>query len=385
MSQKRYAGCFEIKNNVHGKEAQVRKGTGFMLHAILILIILLAMLGANPQYRPLIGFSFVLLFAFAALRYNFGNDYIKYLDHFQLIRQTGENPFDIEILFTLLNRISPNFYCMVAFMSLLLVASIWKLVQSCMEPEYIWTSLTVLLVNPCLFLMNLSAMRQAMALVVFLYALRFLRKRRFIPYCVSILIAILFHKTAIILLPVYFFAHRRRISAAGSIGLLLSILLLLLWPKPIIQAIESIISCFDSKNYNHYFTQDLHNSLRATLLTGISFVYILLRLPDLAGNDALYAKLWLLGVVFNLFAYRLAMLTRLEMYFSIFSIVAFPRMVIDSRRCAHKHTPIFNFLCQWMLPGLIITVYLLRYYAFFTNPMWEPFHHYRTILDLLTI
>jgi hypothetical protein len=35
------------------------------------------------------------------------------------------------------------------------------------------------------------------------------------------------------------------------------------------------------------------------------------------------------------------------------------------------------------MPVVLVLIYILRYYSFFTNEMWEPFFHYDTIFSLL--
>ncbi len=353
-----------------------------MLHLILALIVLMALLGAKPQYRPFVGLSFVVLFLFAALRYDFGNDYMTYYEQFQAYKLTGESSFDKETLYIFLNRVFPDFFLMIAFMSLLFVYSIWRLVKDHMQAEYIWTSLAILLINPYIFLMDLSAIRQTMALILFMCSVNYAQKKKIIPYSICIIMAAMFHKTAIVLLPVYFWANDQQVSRKRCIAICFSILFLLLSPDVLMSLLEKAVSYFDSANYKYHLAQEMTNSLRSVLLTGITLIYIIIKLPYLKGKTLVYTKLWGVGIAFNVLAYRLAMLTRLEMYFSIFSIVAFPLMVMDSWRTITQHSRLYNFLCQWVFPGIIIVVYLLRYYSFFTNPMWEPFFEYKTILGL---
>ncbi|MBR5547924.1 MAG: EpsG family protein [Clostridia bacterium] len=345
-------------------------------------IVLLAMLGAKPQYRPLNGFAFIILFVFAAIRYDFGNDYMGYYEHFQVIKLTGESHFEKEWLYTALNELSPNFFFMVALMSLAFVIVLWRLVNKQVFPELVWAALAILLFNPYLFLMDLSAMRQTMALVMFIIAVGFANKQRIIFYCLLICAAMLFHSSAIILLPFYFWANDKKVSRVGSCVIAGVILLLLFSPTVIMDIIEQALTLFDSKNYEHYFSQGMQNSVRATLLTSISLIYILINLPELEGNALRNAKLWCIGISFNVLAYRISMLTRMEMYFTIFSIVAFPMMIKNSWKVAQRHSKLYNFINQWALPALIILVYALRYYSFFTNPMWEDFYQYQTIIGL---
>ena len=66
-----------------------------------------------------------------------------------------------------------------------------------------------------------------------------------------------------------------------------------------------------------------------------------------------------------------------QLYFDLFCIVAFPRMLAQP----HKGSTLSQALLNWLLPGLIVLILLLRYYSFFTNPMWTSFFTYQTILQ----
>ena len=354
-----------------------------MLHLILTLIVLVALLGAKPQYRPFVGFSFIVLFLFAALRYDFGNDYEAYYELFQAYKLTGKSSFDKEVLFLALYEIFPDFFSLIAFMSLIFVFTLWKLIKNHMQAEYIWTSIAILLINPYLFLMDLSAMRQTMALVFFIQAVYFSRRKTPILYCLCIIVATLFHRSAILLLPFYFWANERYVSKLYSTLVTMGILFFLFSPDLIMNFFEKVIENFESPNYQHYLSQGIGNSFRSIVLTSISLGYVLIKMPYLNGEPLFFSKLWTVGLALNVMAYRLSMLTRVEMYFSIFSIVALPLLVIDSWRTTSKHSALYNFACQWVLPGLIILVYVLRYYSFFTTPLWEPFYEYKTILGIL--
>ena len=179
-----------------------------------------------------------------------------------------------------------------------------------------------------------------------------------------------------ILLPVYFIANARRVSRKATLYLAGLTVLLLLMEQFLYRFLSSAIELLQLTRYQHVLSDGAHNSLRATLLSSAAYLYLLWNLPRLRGKTLLYAKLWLIGCMFSVLAFRLSMLTRLEMYFDIFSIIALPRMLARPR----KDRSLPAFISNYGFPLLIILILLLRYYSFFTNPLWERFRIYQTIL-----
>ena len=55
-----------------------------------------------------------------------------------------------------------------------------------------------------LYTFMVQGMRQAIAMAILLFAIDFCKKRKLLPFVLMVLIAVAFHKTAIIFLPVYF-------------------------------------------------------------------------------------------------------------------------------------------------------------------------------------
>lgn len=55
-----------------------------------------------------------------------------------------------------------------------------------------------------LFTFNMNAMRQAMAMSICLYAYEYAKNRKLVPFVLTVLLAMLFHKTALCFMPVYF-------------------------------------------------------------------------------------------------------------------------------------------------------------------------------------
>lgn len=329
------------------------------------------------KHRCFLHISAAALCLFAALRYGLGNDYFSYYSCFLEIRLMGENPFPGEILYAALNRLLPHYFWLIAATSIAFVSVLYFLIHQNVPLRWSWFSVAVLLINPYLFLMHLSAIRQSLALICFICAIPFAYKRKPLPYCLLIATACGFHNSAVILFPVYFIANPLPVSRKQTLYLAAVTALLLALGHLLYRFLSSSLALLQLSRYQHVLSDGLHNSLRATLLSSVAYFYLLWNLPRLRGKTLLYAKLWLVGSTLSVLAFRMSMLTRLEMYFDIFSIVALPRMLARPR----KDDRLYGLLNNIIFPALILLILLLRYYSFFTNPEWGSFFSYQTIFE----
>ena len=78
------------------------------------------MIIAFSKYRNirLTGLAFAILSVFSALRYKFGNDYNSYSKAYETIKNGGEI-FKNEHLYTLLNKITPSYFILIAIIDTL--------------------------------------------------------------------------------------------------------------------------------------------------------------------------------------------------------------------------------------------------------------------------
>ena len=354
-----------------------------MVHLILGTAVLLSL--GERKRREWLLISCCLLFAFAALRWQYGNDYENYRQVFQSLVAGEPSPYR-ELGFGLLMKLCPSFFSFQALTSLILVGTAWA-ITTCWAPRgYGWVGFSLFVLNPYLFLMNLSAIRQSIALCLFVAAVALGLKRKFLGFCLCIGLAGCFHTSALFLLPVYFLLGKRD-AKQGEICLLLLGLALLLavdFESPICEMLEKL----ELWEYAAYVRAGRTNSLRATVLTGILFCYVLGNLPKLRDRDAVLGRLYLLGLALGLLAFRLSLLTRVQMYFDIFALAVVPSILEKNRGPLELFPgrPLINFgriLDRYAFPTLVFLIFALRYYAFFTNPMWESFSRYQTIFTPL--
>lgn len=144
-----------------------------------------------------------------------GIDYKMYADYFQSVAGHGfdflfspENAYRIEFGFGLLNflisRFSGNTYVFMAVIAVLTIGL--RALAIARQSSSVWLSVFTF-VSFGFFGYTMCTLRQEMAISIFLFAIPYLQKKRPVPYFLLVLLAASFHKSVLILLPVYFLAH----------------------------------------------------------------------------------------------------------------------------------------------------------------------------------
>ncbi len=350
-----------------------------MVHVTLLLSTATASIRKNKKLW--FGIAFGILIVFAALRYGFGNDYFSYYRLFNKAK-AGDDAFAKEPMFSFLVWLCPNFYVFIALTSLMTILPVFFLMKKYVAESYRWIAFLIYCINPYLFLMSLSTIRQMLALSCFIFAVHFSRKRKIIPYLIFIALAVTCHASAIILLPVYFIANDKKVSRIQLMTLLLIMLVLLIDKNAFGRLIQLVLKLLHITKYSDYTVRG-GNALRATLLTSVWFLYIAVNLHRLYGRTLTFAKLSLIAYTVDILAYRFSMLTRITMYFEIFSVVSLPMILYQNNTVFKNETGKFAFVNKYVFPALILTIYVLRYYSFFANPMWESFRVYHTVFSVI--
>lgn len=156
------------------------------------------------KLRHLLGaLSFLPLFLVSALRYNVGGDYIGYERIFKNVTE-GVDIY-AEPGFGLLNRLvawySDNIqwvYALSAAITLLLLfRTVFRESASPVLSLYLFVTMGY-------FFSSFNILRQFIAVAIVFAAFPYLRERRFLPYLLAVAAAMTFHKTAVVMLPMYF-------------------------------------------------------------------------------------------------------------------------------------------------------------------------------------
>jgi len=149
------------------------------------------------------------------------------------------------------------------------------------------------------------------------------------------------------------------------------IILTILMTTPLLNSILNKIIIYFPNNYKFYLEQGLQNSITSTLISGIFFIITILNINKLDGKSIVYGKLYLVSTIISILAFKVSMISRIGMYFDVFMIIAIPNIL----------SKVKNRLYKSILLITIISICILRYVLFFTDPIWnEAYGTYRTIL-----
>jgi len=358
--------------------------------------------------------SFIIIFLFMALRYEFGNDYINHrFIHSDIQHGYISNWHRMNFLFVFANIIITNFYWFIAILSFCYLIAFHSLIRRNLKSNQYWFALLLLLINPSLFLIHLSAIRQALAICIFIFAVYVSQKKfrlfprdkkinyqknligfsvifenetfriqknntkitftysniiNFILYTALIILATGMHTSAALLLPFYLILNQKKVSKISKILICLFIILMLFTPLSRIM-ITTALNFFPQ--YEDYFSsgEGLDFGLGAIINTLFFFLLIFLNINKLAEKQRVYGKLYLTAITLTFIARVAPMITRVGMYFDVFIIIALP-MVFSKMKKGYTRSLAF---------AVMILIYIARLHAFYTNPMWESFWEYRTI------
>lgn len=270
--------------------------------------------------------SFLPLFLVSACRYMIGVDYNSYAWIFTAITQTDEKTH-VEIGYELLNRfcalLSNDFVSVFVASSLIIL---FFFAVAIYENSEIPALSVFLFVSLGYFFYSLNSVRHFMALAIFFFASRYMKKvsvANFLKFALLILVAASFHKIAFIAIPIYFvFTRKFSMRYYAIIGVLLVICAVL--NKQILNFIFTFVySSYKGSVYNVY-DFSVFNVLLCVVAVFFAIAYYKpLLLKDKANIIYINAAIFML--LFYLTCWWIPTPTRIGHFGTIFFILLFPK------------------------------------------------------------
>lgn len=179
-----------------------------LIYNLLLFVIVIL---SKKHNKIFVFISYFLIFLFTSFRYDIGYDYenyaraimqisksLNYLDPSTIIVLTGKEPM-LALLVLLLGKIEHLFVVVFSIYSLVFTYFIYK----AFETYKIHTQGILLLFVLTILFQSWDWMRQGVSLSIFLFSLKYIKRRRFKQYLLCILFAALWHFSAIIMLLAY--------------------------------------------------------------------------------------------------------------------------------------------------------------------------------------
>jgi hypothetical protein len=330
-----------------------------------------------------------IIFIFLALRFDFGNDYMSYYDIHEDLQNTQIDSFqdlysrfnlisyfgkDMEVGYILINQLIPNFYVLVALISLLNCYALYTIIEKYVQPNYWWFAVFIYVMNPYFMLVHSSAIRQSIAISIFILSIKYLVARKPWHYFAAIALCSLFHYSALVLFPLYFVITARDLGKIELITLgILPIITYYLFAV-YFQDFMYLIDTYFNK-YDVYFKTNEDVTIGTGLgliFIGLEFVIVLSQVNSENKGIRFFSRVSMMYFVVLSTTFHLQMISRIAMYFSVALVVMLPSIIAVTKQRPLRHIYISAFT----------VFYSYEFYKFFNDSLWQPFYEYKTIFDL---
>lgn len=284
----------------------------------------------NLKYQPWL-VTLVLMTVILGLRYRVGTDYMNYIHIFELYK-SGAKPIGVEIGYELLNKIILFFG--LNFWGVFFISSAitnYFVLKTFHEKSYNFFLSVYILFGIGFIFFQTNGIRQALAISLIFYGTKYLIDKNFKKYLLFCLLASLFHISALIMIPVYWFS-RIKLKKFIVILILLIGLIFFVFPSNLEYILSNILHYLTPTFYRNYLTEIFSN--KGAINTGLfvigeAFLSIIIYivLPSnkkLTNQGKVYYNLYLFSILSKLLLGRFNVLNRFINYFTIYHTLFVP-------------------------------------------------------------
>ncbi|MGL5169435.1 EpsG family protein [Edwardsiella tarda] len=177
---------------------------------ILMLVFFLAYLQDLVKDKLFFTFiSVILLSFFGGIRFDVGTDFLTYEYYFHLLklgRDTYMEP-GFETMTRLIYFLGFNEQGVFFISSFITCFFFYKYIKE--NSVNIGLSYFIFFTFPIFYLASFNGIRQFIAVSLFIFSIKYIKNKNILKYLICVIIAASFHKTAIVLLPLYFVLNRK--------------------------------------------------------------------------------------------------------------------------------------------------------------------------------
>lgn len=283
---------------------------------------------------------FMIFWLVAGLRYETGIDWPYYdsyfrditpgmvIDNLRSLNFYDQYEFGYIMLNLVIRFFTGNvvwFYLFIAFFTnVLLFSSIRK------YSNHVFLSLLIYFTT-IYFILDMSGIRQCIALNIFIFAIRYVESGQIARYMVLIVLAAFFHLTSLMLIPVYFLLRiefRSWMLAALILAGVLIALLQVEWIIPALQKISGFISmeAVTNKIYRYSLRSDSREFGIGFVLNLLIFLFILAKRKEFSSLRMfnIFLNIYVAGLFLYYYGWELnEFSSRLRLYFTAGNLVLF--------------------------------------------------------------
>lgn len=347
--------------------------------------LLFAAIAGFRRYERALSVSFLVLFLYLALRYDFGNDYRAYADAFLDINRASSIDYwgpdvSFEPGWVWMCRVFEpfGFHVLVAVSALFSCLVYRRFFLANVPPNYYWVAFFLYTVAPENMLTQLSAMRQAVAIGLVVLSVSYLIKRQFAGFAALVACATLFHFSAVVFLPLFFIGRDFSLNRVLVAIVFFVYVMLFFFAEAIVGGmVQSLSGLEGSSAIDRYVSYDDKGSFGSGVGVAYYAIYLLSLLwahnsLDIRGK--VIVRLALLGTCLVPLVLSMAMLGRIALYLNVFSIAAIPLVA-----CCIKNASL-----RYAYLGVHCLFAARAFSAFFEDPVFkDAYSTYTTIFSTL--
>lgn len=309
----------------------------YILMSIMILLLVISLIFRKKYIllSEIYIFIFIVAFIFIiGLRYGVGRDYFEY----EYIFDMGF--YDLEPIYATLSYMIKNnfkeFHYLTILMSLITNMLIYISLKERKIKNY-YLALSILIYISDVAFIYANIMRQGVAIAIFFYSSKYIKKRDIKRYVLCILIGAGFHKSILFMIPAYWL-YKFELTYMNYV--ILIIFSYILVGTGMAQNLLNILSKYTVYigyiNSDFIINQDV-NLLSIGVLLKAILSMILLKYYNLKkSNNKLDIAFYQIGVIVNILSISTFIFDRIGVYFSLFSISAIPEIIKDSKSNTRK-------------------------------------------------
>lgn len=354
-----------------------------------IIVVFCAFLAQHKRTESLLKASFILIFLFLALRYDYGNDYRGYLVFF-----SEDNLLDTDLLdyyrgdsidyYSKHGGFEPGwvflcclfkpfgFFTMTAVLALFNCFVYYRFIKKYVPPAYYWFAVFLYVFSPGFMLVHSSTMRQSVAIALFIFSIDYLYKKDAIRYFLCIGLASLFHTSALILLPVYLLGlFNWKINGLMAVSIFSLFIFLFLFGESLVSGLNLFIINYFERYEVYQEGSEIGTGL-GVVFYSLLFALVLFYERLQTREHALLFKIAVLSYFFIPLSLLIMLISRVGMYSEPATLVVFPVILLNIKN------PVVRNLILFLI--LFFTLYL--FYTFFQSDTYrEAFGTYKTIFS----
>ena len=352
---------------------------------VSILATLLTYLEGNRGLKGGMKLGFSIVFLITSIRDNYGNDFPNYLEWFTTVSRSDVGITQVlsknflygtdngwSFLCYLFSPFGFNFF--VASITIFTGVVYYHFIKDNVDISQRWLAVFVYLFSTQMFVLDLSMMRQAFAITLFVLAYKYARQGKlFVPLAITSF-SFTFHSSAIITIPFLFFDRlnfkRHKLWALLIVGSYITAIPIAKYSSDILTSVSTISTI---ENYAETYVKE-------TKEFEVGIGYLIMHLPFVLYIYHLWknnitvkegSAIVMSCIPFLLLPFKeVPMSERLGYFFIIFSIMSLPLVFFSLKKRVVRKGLLLIYLVQ--------TFY--SYINFFNSPIWrDKFLVYHTI------